>query len=317
MQFRARGCHKVLLGSKVPIWNRCLNEPKPTSAMKNVQTIITHPGGAHRDDFRAVAIAMALFPNATVHRRNPTEEELEDPTVLILDVGGRHEPERLNFDHHQFPRDHEPVCALTLLLQHLGLYEVAQATWPWLRATEVLDSKGPLALAKEFGLTQEASAAFIEPETGFMVSEFGAGRSDAALMVAYGKHLLAELKDTKERHALLSVQAEAYYVGGNLVLDTRAIAGSDRPAFAVESWLKSHGHDPSVVVSNDDRGEGVSLYRRNDAPGVDFSRLAGDPRVVFAHVGGFIAKTKAGLTEEDLLELLAMATATAPEPALV
>jgi len=31
----------------------------------------------------------------------PTEEELEDRTVAVLDVGGRFDPDLNNFDHHQ------------------------------------------------------------------------------------------------------------------------------------------------------------------------------------------------------------------------
>jgi hypothetical protein len=47
------------------------------------------------------------------------------------------------------------------------------------------------------------------------------------------------------------------------------------------------------LMMNDDRGTGLMLYRYADHPRVDFSRLEGKEGIVFAHKGGFIAKTEA------------------------
>lgn len=57
--------------------------------------IVTHGGAAHRDEFIAVCIAYARHGAIeAVYRREPTEAEMEDPTCLVLDVGGRMEPEK-------------------------------------------------------------------------------------------------------------------------------------------------------------------------------------------------------------------------------
>ena len=61
-----------------------------------------------------------------------THKCCRSPGGLVVDVGGEHDPERGNFDHHQFPRDHDPVCALSLVLQDLGLYEDARNFCEWL-----------------------------------------------------------------------------------------------------------------------------------------------------------------------------------------
>ena len=46
-----------------------------------------------------------------------------------------------NFDHHQFNRNDEPACALTLLLKGIDIYEEANLGFRWLNVTEKFDSK--------------------------------------------------------------------------------------------------------------------------------------------------------------------------------
>ncbi|MBD36927.1 MAG: hypothetical protein CMI28_02470 [Opitutae bacterium] len=64
-----------------------------------IKTIITHPGGAHKDDFLACSVLLSNHP-ASIFRRDPTEQELEDPEVAVVDIGHQHDPELNNFDHH-------------------------------------------------------------------------------------------------------------------------------------------------------------------------------------------------------------------------
>lgn len=51
-----------------------------------------------------------------VERRNPTEEELQNPNILVGDVGMEFNPELNNFDHHQ---DKNLGCAFQLVAQGL------------------------------------------------------------------------------------------------------------------------------------------------------------------------------------------------------
>ena len=86
--------------------------------------IITHSGKAHLDDLMACAIAIAhlkIWEDTTdveIERRDPTDAELEDRAVTVLDVGGRYEPTNGNFDHHQLPRGSKD-SAMTLLAANL------------------------------------------------------------------------------------------------------------------------------------------------------------------------------------------------------
>jgi uncharacterized UPF0160 family protein len=67
----------------------------------NISRIITHPGVFHADDAFAVAILFTLVGKLPVERRDPTPEELDDPTVIVVDVGGRFDVRTMCYDHHQ------------------------------------------------------------------------------------------------------------------------------------------------------------------------------------------------------------------------
>ncbi|MFT7327946.1 MAG: hypothetical protein ACI870_000118 [Crocinitomicaceae bacterium] len=71
--------------------------------------VITHNGKFHTDELSSDALGRVLKViqfDAPIERRkrgNITDEEFYDPTILILDIGERYQPELGNFDHHQDP----------------------------------------------------------------------------------------------------------------------------------------------------------------------------------------------------------------------
>ena len=114
-----------------------------------LHTILTHPGGAHKDELLAVCVLCALH-EVPIVRREPRAEDLADPGTAVVDVGGAHEPARSNFDHHHFPREHPPTCSLSLVLEHLGLKEDARRCFDWLETAEWFDARGPKRTAEEY-----------------------------------------------------------------------------------------------------------------------------------------------------------------------
>lgn len=72
-------------------------------ASKDIKVVVTHPGIHHADDAFAVALLyLDLGKMAfSVERRVPTPEDLADPQVAVVDVGGVFDPELHNYDHHQ------------------------------------------------------------------------------------------------------------------------------------------------------------------------------------------------------------------------
>jgi uncharacterized UPF0160 family protein len=81
----------------------------------NFKSIIVHGGIFHADDAMAVAALRILLGDLPVSRRNPTPEELLDPSVLVVDVGGQLDPLRGNFDHHQTYAAPQTRIATTML----------------------------------------------------------------------------------------------------------------------------------------------------------------------------------------------------------
>lgn len=128
--------------------------------MAQIKSIITHPGAAHRDEVYAIALALAHACPGDPERAGSTTppilrvddiqpEDYQDPDVWIIDTGRKHEPMLHNFDHHQFvvEKVSDSLCAFSLVLQHLGLYEYAKMAYPSIEAIEIMDCKGPDALA--------------------------------------------------------------------------------------------------------------------------------------------------------------------------
>ena len=75
-----------------------------------------------------------------------------------MDIGHRFESELNNFDHHQFDRELEPTCALSLVLQNMGIYEDSKEFCGWLETTEWFDCRGPNETAEWLGVEREALA---------------------------------------------------------------------------------------------------------------------------------------------------------------
>lgn len=285
-----------------------------TTAAATFDAIITHPGTAHRDEFMACCLLLAVNPQAVVYRENVPDDV--PGRHIVLDQGGVHDEAQLRFDHHQLPRTATPTCAITLVLPFLEIEPVmAREIWQWLEFTERLDSKGPAATAEWLGVSAEnlvKTQSPIEATVLRLFKQLAVVRPDNpiySLMAEIGREKLQYLDQVLQRVAMLAAEASIHeiVVGENrlLVLGTRCIPGDAQPSLGVELWLKRLKADVDVIVSNDDRGEGLSLYRRKETANVDFSRLEGHKEITFAHKNGFIAKTR--YKEVDVLELITAA----------
>lgn len=269
----------------------------------NVKYIVTHPGQAHRDEFLAIAVAFSIHGELTVCRREPSVNELDDPEVLVLDVGGRHEPELSNFDHHQRGRDEKPECALSLYCQSVGLAETLGLR-KWYAPTVQMDVQGPFATAKTLGLPRFPFELSGPIEGQLMVAfedatEIEPGSLLAQVLYLIGMGMVSSAKEFAKKIVALAELVKVVEVKGvkALVFETTDTEGT-------QDLKEQKFPDAAVSLSWDDRGAGWSLYRYNDHPSVDFSVLEGDASVLFAHKGGFIAKTRERLTLDEVITLV-------------
>lgn len=271
-------------------------------------TIITHPGGAHRDDMLAVAVILGMFPNTPVFRGNPTEVQLTDPETWVVDCGKEWNPDRGNFDHHQFGKEEEACCALSLVLRHLGLEEQARKAWKWLGFTETMDSKGPVVAAALVGAPWAGLQQALSPIEHFMLNEFGAIKGEVTgptleFLKSFGASLVGGLKDLEVRRQLLAQGVRILQVNGLKVLVApEAVRGNS--TLGLSEFQKEHHPDAAISVVPSDRDKGQALYRIEDHPQVDFRLIKDHPQVLFAHANGFCGGTREVLGEEDLIDLL-------------
>jgi hypothetical protein len=272
--------------------------------MSKIKYAIVHTGQAHRDEILAVGLAIyvgLIGLGTRVLRRDPTEEELDNPQVLVLDVGGRKQPHLHNYDHHQLPRGTEE-CALSLLARDFPVPGLAPgftfndlfADRPWYRATVKIDALGPFAMAKDLGLDKLPPELHSPFEMAIIEAAGNSAELDSLVKIAAFQAIgdrVATALALRERAQVLRTTAEIADVDGVKVLFV-----PDTDNMGVQDFRDAESQDLgepiAVCVSHDDRGAGLSLYRFADDPRVDFSKLDGREDIGFAHASGFIAKTK-------------------------
>ena len=283
--------------------------------MTPFDTILTHPGSAHKDEFLACCVLLALHPVPIV-RREPTPTDLASATTAIVDVGDRHEPALNNFDHHQFPKDHPPTCSLSLVLQNLGLYDDARQFCDWLEAAEWFDTRGPLSTAKWLGVASEVVFKLNSPIDITLLRRFALASRLAPgdplweMMRMVGEDMLDYLKTMRTRFDFIARHAETWTIDlagspGQILFLPRTDPLPEDPSLGIDRYIESRGLSEQIVgtVSPDRRSTGYGLSRYRDSARLDFTRIADRPGVHFAHARGFVAKTSiTGVVElKDLL----------------
>ena len=274
-----------------------------------IHTILTHPGGAHKDDLLAACVLIALH-GAPVVRREPTAAELDDRGVAVVDVGGSHDPARMNFDHHHFDREHPPTCALSLVLDSLGLYRDALHFCDWLEPAEWFDSRGPGKTARWLGVPRKAISQLHSPIDVTLLRRFAAGSRFEPGDTLYefmrmtGEDLLAYLRGIRARLDAIGGSVERWELGAELpgaaadalvVFLPRAEPSIDEPSSAAHQYVRSEELGSRVIATiyPDRRGSGYGVARYEDHPKLDFSRVEAETDVHFAHKSGFMCKTSA------------------------
>lgn len=279
-----------------------------------IERILTHPGGSHKDELLACCLLAAVH-GVEIVRREPTDADLADPSTAVVDVGGEHAPERNNFDHHQFPADHPPVCALSLVLQNLAIYDDARSFCDWLEPAEWFDTRGPNATAKWLGLDRDTLAKLNSPVDVTLLRRFAKATRLAPGDVIYemmryiGQDLIDYVRSLRLRLDFIKEHAELWTVAGHEILFLpRTEPIPEEPSSGIPRYLEEigKGKDVAALVYPDRRGGGYGLSRHNDHPAFDFTRIEGEPDVHFAHARGFVAKTSAAEVPR-LRELLAVA----------
>ncbi len=284
-----------------------------------ISSIVTHPGGAHKDDFLACAVLLTQAPVA-IERRDPTDADLNDPLVAVVDIGNEHSDTLHNFDHHQFPRDHMPTCALSLVLQHLGIYEDAREFCSWLEVAEWFDCRGPVDTAEWLGMDRETLGKLNSPLDITLLRRFAAqtehkpGEPIWEVMRMIGQDLVDYVTSLRERIDFVAQHAEVWeFDGFKALYMPRTEPLPDEASSGLGYHVEKLGLEEEIIalVYPDSRGTGYGMRRFNDDPRMEFTQINAEEDVHFTHARGFIAKTSSG-DAERLKELLRRSYRTSP-----
>ena len=288
-----------------------------------IQLIVTHPGGAHKDDFLACSL-LAHLHGVPIQRREPTDEDLARVATCVVDVGGVHDAGLNNFDHHQFPRDAPPLCALSLVLQDLGIYDDALSFCAWLRPAEWLDTLGPNETAKLMEIPRSAFSDLNSPIDMTMLNRFAShteltpDSSIYQVMCMVGEDIVNYVRSLRERLDFLKQHCQWWTVETDgdpiqaLFLERNDVIAND-PSFGLFTFITEQEKADQVqaLVYPDRRGSGYGLTRYDDCPRLNFSKIESQDDVRFAHKRGFVAKVEA-TDPARLKELLGLAVVNPP-----
>lgn len=282
--------------------------------------IVTHSGRAHRDEFYAVGLAAVLFGITKVFRREPTTEELEDPDVLVVDVGRQFNPTWGNFDHHQLPRGTKE-CALSLMAKWFEVpHELVRDLcgedeamtfkdlWeraPWYRGVVLQDALGLPGLAAELGLGNRIPEELISGIEVYCLQEFARGEEVAPIWVLFARNMV----EAKVRTAIEFLRTQREIAENHEILDLGEMGkifwAPEMTPFGINRFIEENEIDAVVTVTKDPRSGGLCLYRLTED--YDFSRIVGLEKVIFAHQAGFMATIEPGSPREHVELLLAVA----------
>jgi len=270
--------------------------------------IITHAGCTHRDEFLAVAIILAKMKcNCPIYRRDPTSEELKDPDIWVIDIGKQFDENLNNYDHHQFEKEHIPECSISLILKKFNLYYPLYGSW--ILPTEILDTKGPVELAKYYHMPLPDLHNTMSPIENVILEGFECKTEIIPpdwiynTMVFIGIKLIGHIqtaaKQIKEAKKFLEIE----HIG---IVDVMFFKELIHPATAhvLRQELIKSGVDIAVSVMPDNRSEGWKLYRYFDDIRIDFTKCADDKKISFMHINGFVCTTDKKYSKDIIKELI-------------
>ena len=114
--------------------------------IRGIETVVVHGGAFHADDTLFVSLFRWLTSDRVKVERvfKVPEKYLDNPKVLVADIGGDYDHEKLIFDHHQVDTpvmddEGHKHAAIGLVLGWLGI-ELDETTSAIIRRVEMIDN---------------------------------------------------------------------------------------------------------------------------------------------------------------------------------
>jgi len=252
--------------------------------------IVTHGGDvAHLDELLSCALIVALNKDIeAIYRRNPTESELRNPNVYVLDVGRQFDPKLNNYDHHQLNHD----CTLSLLLKTWKLYDELSEIWEWLDFLVLKDQIGVGKALEFFSLPPNAYSIIGQPIAAFVCKLFGSETKISKnsftfrILEELGKFLWKSFDEYREAIETFHKYSSFELINGDLKI-VFCLCPESKSTSALSKVINKYiKKGVSIKPSGRSRGQ-YSVFRVGSAP-LNFKLVEDEPEVTFAHQNGFL-----------------------------
>jgi hypothetical protein len=284
-----------------------------------IKKIVSHKEPRHMDDFIAISILKMSNPEAiieTVHPQGVPAEYYDDKSVCLVDVGGKFQPDLMNFDHHQ---DINLNCSLILILKHIyGLSEMSKV----LKFIDIADRFGVKRASEELGVRLDPQEDLMRREILLIDlnrygKEVGMVLWDNLLMDDYSlwiRKVYSELEEKgllEEPRCRIKEEEEKYREKVKKV-EIREY-GNIRVAFSAESLAPNHyrffqeTEVDLLVERNSMNSEHTSVIKNTSSEktkNMDLSKVFEVYSRVFLHPNGFLAVLGAPFEEVDKERIL-------------
>lgn len=286
---------------------------KPSLQETPVKGIITHTGRAHEDDTIAVAVALHLYPDAWMERvYQPTPEQLADPSILVIDVGGSHDPSLGNYDHHQIELDrNDPEsndCAATLFFKQLykDNYDDILEIHAWLTPLAIRDNLGTRSLANwagchsvrtVLGMCTSPTAMFWTNMMSQVNTRLNPGDIQHQMLRMLGDDIHGNTSKILHRLDLLENGAARIMTTRGATINIVNVPYEQEPALGLNIWLsrqkrKGRGNYPKIDLTIYPSKVPGKISVHDPASGnarFQLRNLEGMEDIEFVHKGGFLA----------------------------
>lgn len=272
--------------------------------------IITHPGVAHFDDLLSVALVIAKIKDIEkVERREPNPEEINNPDIWKLDIGGDYNPELKLFDHHQEDLRRED-CTFSLLLKEWELWEDAVEVYPELKACLIRDISGTDGLKNYFNISTKAISLLYSHIERVILKRFQRKNSienksfDFSLLQMIGYEFFRGIESYKKLKDTLKNKVQIELIDDIPFIKCLELKPSQLLTRLMNQLRKDLSIQGGVLVYiNEWDNNKISLRRTNDENRIDFNNIKSYEKTHFIHKNGFFAVVNK-MEDDDLREYL-------------
>lgn len=250
--------------------------------------IVTHNSRAHLDDFLACCILVYQTRYDIERKSFPTDEDLLDPEIFVVDFGKQYNPILKNFDHHQITGG--SVCAFTQILEYYNIRDYKAL--PWIKFVEEYDHNGPVNAMKLVG--GGSMDMIFSPIQETLIKEFSNEKCIegfsvlSKLMNAIGKTIFEEYDNYYSTLNELSNSVKVLEIEGFTVIDyTNCNINNDSSAIALKHF--ENDHNIEIILNKNERGSAkLRMIRRSSNVNFNLAKEVKECNISFIHQSGFL-----------------------------